>query len=112
MANNSSEYIMTTAVSEEEVDIGNVSSQLIAFLFIGAFGIVSNGFALVVFVRSKSMRTKHANQFIISQSCIDMITAFFMVVNFPTAALDVPNPPGTAGSLFCKIAYLISIFNS
>lgn len=102
MEENKDSGVITTVGSEEDIEIGSVSSQLIAFLCIGGFGILSNGFAMVVFFRSKAMRTKHAHQFIISQTCIDFITAVFMVISFPTGPLDVPNEPGLAGDLFCK----------
>ncbi len=60
------------------------SANLIISLVIGAVGIISNSFAIIVLCSDKAMRAKIMNKFLINQSVIDLGGSFFILVNLPS----------------------------
>ena len=60
------------------------TADLIASVAIGAIGIVSNAFAIIVLGYDKKLRSKIMNKFLINQSLIDFWGSFFILVNLPT----------------------------
>ncbi len=62
----------------------NWTADLIISLVIGAVGIASNSFAIVVLCSDKTMRAKIMNKFLINQSVIDFFGSFFILINLST----------------------------
>ncbi len=79
----------------------------ILFTCTGCFGVLSNSFALVVILSSKSMRNNIANHFILNQVLIDLMACLLFAINIPTAPYDYPCF-GTTGDLICK--FWISLY--
>ncbi len=76
---------------------------MVILTFIGSFGTVSNGVAMVVMLSSKAMRSKMHNWLIINQTLIDTVASFITAINIPTAPYDMIAPPGLGGDIFCRL---------
>ncbi len=76
----------------------------ILFLTMGFIGIIDNGVVLVVILSSKMMRSNITNLFIINQSCIDLMTSIFLVINYPAYIyIAAEELLGTYGDILCKL---------
>ncbi len=92
--------------TEEDGTAGSgLSNEVILHITIGVFGVIGNGFVLVVLLNSREMRKNITNIFIFNQSVIDLITSLFLIVNFPTTANVSPQLAGERGEVYCRLWY-------
>lgn len=103
------EGIWTTDVSEPQYTLGEpsvhhgLSTEAIIYIVIGIFGVLDNGFAVLVIGTNKKMRKKVCNFFILNQSIIDLAGSFFTVVNNPALVSQRMPEPHAWAEVYCRI---------
>ncbi len=98
----------TEPVNDDTSGKGGLPMATVIFMIVGAFGMVDNGMVVLVIANSKKMRTAVTNLFIINQSIIDLLTSFFMLVNFPTGQ---PHTilSGISGNIYHRFSFKFTI---
>ncbi len=79
-----------------------ITTETTVYIIIGIFGILGNGFVVLVILKSKSMKKELCNVLIIHQSAIDLLTSLFLVVNYPTVN-DTAHLSGIQGQFYCRV---------
>ena len=99
-------------VTDTEISVGNevqtiddnirvsVTEAQIVYILIGIFGMLGNGLSAAVFMQNKGLRKNLTNHFLVSQSLIDFLAAFFLLATVPLGQLE-KNFTGVAGYLRC-----------
>ena len=72
------------------------------YIAISLLGILSNAFTVIVILSSKQMRQKLTNVFILHQSIVDFVVAFFLLLTLVTAG-QAYNFEGVQGELLCRL---------
>lgn len=110
------------AISEETVSATGVPSRVselsptlaVVYLVIALLGVSGNALVLVVVLRSKRIKKRDGNWFVASQSCIDLITAIYLVFKTIFMVKVSPLPAGIRGQLRCLLwdtdVFLWSLF--
>lgn len=71
------------------------------YIVISLLGMVSNAFTVCVILSSRQMRRTLANVFILHQSIVDSVVAFFLLMTLVTTPHH--NLQGFHGELVCKL---------
>ena len=73
------------------------------YIAISLLGMLSNAFTVFVILSSKQMRQKLTNVFILHQSIVDFVVAFFLLMTLVTTTRSFDNLQGISGELICRL---------
>ena len=87
-----------------ENDFLEGTPTIILYVNIGLFGVVGNSFAIYFLCRSRSMRKKLVNIFLINQSVIDLVTSIVMIsIGYFKDEAVIVTMSDKNTTLFCKM---------
>ncbi len=64
------------------VEAPSLSIQSIFYLVFGGIGCFGNGYVLIVFLRSRNLRNKKINIFLINQSVVDFLCCIVLMITY------------------------------
>ena len=82
----------------------------IIMFVVGAIGVVANIFALVVIVRTRSLRKHQSSVLITNQTVCDLIACMTLIVTFAVAMEKDSQLTGSLGELLCRVFVAETLF--